>query len=153
MRGDPWWNISWTTMIYKGSRRQRPPPSSSLLPFSLFFSLFSFPLFLSIYHGKDLFVSPLTISLTSHWLKSLQHPQTPIHLPTILWLPRHWIWVMRNKNQHILTNIKTEKTPKYLWVRGVHPLRYCRGKCGNSSHSGNSVIYVLFFDHQDTESE
>ena len=38
------------------------------------------------------------------------------HFPTNLWLPRHWIWVLRNRNFCSWTNIHPEKHQKFYWT-------------------------------------
>ena len=42
------------------------------------------------------------------------------HCFTTLWLPRHWIWVMRNGNWCRWTNINTDKNPNALWYKFIH---------------------------------
>ena len=73
------------------------------------------------------------------------------HFPTILWWPRHWIWVMWNENFYSWTNID-KKTPKALWDIDINNLQTGWNYCSNSSYFGARAILLLCV-HQDTESE
>ena len=77
-----------------------------------------------------------------------------LHFTTILWSPRHWIWVTRNVNWCIWTSTRQEKSSKDIWDNNTHIPQY-----------GGNILWQLFifieqypffyncFDNQDTESE
>ena len=75
------------------------------------------------------------------------------HFATILCSPRHWIWLMWNMYEHISTNINPWK---YQRIYGI--TIFILYKMGEEIviilHTYEArAIFLLFYDHQGTESE
>ena len=76
------------------------------------------------------------------------------YLSTILWSPRHWIWVTINKNWCSWNHIKIEKNIKRSMGK-LYPSFSRRDKniVAILHIYWVQAIFLLFCDHQDTEFE